>query len=243
MGDPAYAQYGTDSIDIEILRCRFLEKQGCAQLNWLIILTEKEIAVVLDTLAQKLNAHFASCEKPLVAVGILKGVYGFLWELTKRLVVPHSVYFIDASSYKGQTQGDVRFGAGIEVSKLKGHHVLLLDELFDSGHTMAAVATALLAHPELGLDGGDLTTCVLFSKNSGTTLAQPDFVGIGKLPNVWFVGYGLDDNGEKRNWPYLFAVPKLPGVDHTDDDAIFEDADFYARVRRKLMAAIVATNF
>ena len=126
-----------------------------------------------------------------------------------------------------------------EVNKLQGRHVLLLDELFDSGHTMAAVANALLTHPELGLDSGDLTTCVMFSKNSGTALAQPNFVGIGNLPNVWFVGYGLDDNGEKRNWPHLFAVPKLPGVPHALDDAIFEDADFYRRVRRELYNAVL----
>ena len=225
-------------LELERDRRYFLERRKCDDLPWLIILREKEIAKVVSRLAQTLDSYFSDLTKPLVIVGILKGVYVFLSDLTKKLTIPNTVYFIEASSYKDQKQGEVEFATAIVPSKIKDRHVLLLDELFDNGHTMQAMKQALLQHPDLELRTEDITTCVLFSKNSGTKLPQPDFVGIGQLPNVWLVGYGLDDNGEKRGWPHLFAVPKAEGMPLANDDALFTNEDAYARIRSDLLEKI-----
>ena len=201
----------------------FLQLQSCEDLPWQMILSQQRIEATVALLARRISTQFSTSSKPLVLVGILKGVFIFLSDLCKNLTIPYTVYFLEASSYHGQARGEVKFASEIVPEKLKGHHVLLLDELFDNGHTMAAMRQTLLAHEELGLTEADITTCVLFSKNSGTRLPPPDIVGFDNLPNVWYVGYGLDDNGEKRGWPHLFAVPKAPGVPLTADDARFED--------------------
>jgi hypothetical protein len=85
----------------------------------------------------------------------------------------------------------------------------LLDELFDHGTTIHAIATALVKNADLRLKADDVFTCTLFSKHSGTKLAPPDLVGMNELPGVWLVGYGLDDAGEKRGWVHLFGCPKV----------------------------------
>eukprot|EP01108_Squamamoeba_japonica_P001462 TRINITY_DN1626_c0_g1_i1.p2 TRINITY_DN1626_c0_g1~~TRINITY_DN1626_c0_g1_i1.p2 ORF type:complete len:102 (-),score=43.56 TRINITY_DN1626_c0_g1_i1:33-338(-) len=65
----------------------------------------------------------------------------------------------------------------------------------------------------------------LFSKHSGTTMAPPNLVAMTELPGVWAVGYGLDDGGEKRGWPHLFACPKIEGVPKVPADDAFGCGD------------------
>jgi hypoxanthine phosphoribosyltransferase len=199
----------------------FLNQQGCARLPWKMLLSQETIDAMVAKLARYISTA-AIATKPLVIVAILKGAFIFCADLCKKLTIPYKVYFLEASSYRGQTQGEVKFASEIVPEKLKGHHILLLDELFDNGHTMATMRRTLLQHEELELDEKDITTCVLFQKNSGTQLPLPDIVGFSNMPNVWYVGYGLDDNGEKRGWPHLFAVPKAADVPRTADDDLFE---------------------
>lgn len=221
----------------------FLQQQaGCEGLNWPIMMTDSEIAQCCAYVAEQINTSFRNHGKPIVLVGVLKGVYVFLADLTRHITVPHSVYFVEAGSYgDGQVQaGQVQLKTPLDPGKLRGHTVILVDELFDHGLTMHTLRSALLNHPELGLAAADVVTCVLFSKASGTDLPQPDIVGISELPNVWLVGYGLDVGGEKRGWSHLFACPKIPGVPASADDVIFEDGpvaqEAYARMRAKICA-------
>lgn len=214
----------------------FLASQGCSELNWRLLLTSEDIQHGVEKLANEINDLYALPQsKPLVLVGILKGVYVFLADLSRRLTVPHSVYFLEASSYKGQQRGEVHFATQIVPEKIRNHQVLLLDELFDHGNTMLSMYNALLKHPELGLTPADVRTCTLFIKESGTSLPPPDLVGLAKLPALWLVGYGLDDNGEKRGWPHLFACPKIEGVPKCAEDAIFDDDDAYEELRRRIV--------
>ena len=73
------------------------------------------------------------------------------------------------------------------------------------------------------------STCTLFKKNKTTEYPDPDLFGV-TVPNVWLVGYGLDDNQEKRNWTMLYAVPKLPGITESDDDILFRDDEIYQKM-------------
>jgi len=215
----------------------FLASQGCPELGWRILLTAAEIERGVDALAEKVNERYASPSKPLVLVGILKGVYVLLADLSRRLRIPHSVYFLEASSYSGQQRGAVEFATKIAPEKLRGRQILLLDELFDNGNTMATMRQALL-DAELDLAPADICTCTLFIKQSDSALRKPDLVGLPQLPALWLVGYGLDDQGEKRGWPHLFACPKADGVPRVAEDAIFEDDTAYAALRRALVAQL-----
>lgn len=221
----------------------YLKLQGCGDLNWKLLLESAEIDLGVNKLAVQINTMFRNSAKPLVLVAILKGSFIFVSDLAKKLTIPVSVYFLEASSYSGQSRSQVQFATKIVPSKLTGRHVLLLDELFDHGDTMHAMRQALLDHPDLGLKPEDITTCTLFIKDSGTKRPPPDLVGLPMLPNLWLVGYGLDDHGEKRNWIHLYACPKTEGVPTVPEDEIFTNEDAYKKLRSSLVNQLPSRYF
>ena len=81
---------------------------------------------------------------------------------------------------------------------------------------------------ELGKKAEDLFTCTLFLKRKGNASQYPlpDLFGL-ELPDVWVVGYGLDDAQEKRGWSNLYACPKIPEVPATKDDEMFTSLAAY----------------
>ena len=78
---------------------------------------------------------------------------------------------------------------------------------------------------ELKVPRSDIVTCCLFSKQQDNRPKhfEADITGLPNLPNLWLVGYGLDDNGTKRGWTELFAKPKIPGVPKVAADEIFAE--------------------
>jgi len=194
--------------------------------NWKIVVTFEEIILAVKFVAAKINHIFYKHTKPIVLCGILKGVYVFMSDLTRYLTIPYSVYFVEASSYKDSiVQSEtVELLSKLIPSKFVGHTVILLDELFDHGATMATLKQKLLDNSALNLRVEDIFTCTLFAKNTHSDFPPPNLVGLDKLPNVWLVGYGLDDRGEKRGWKHLYAVPKPLGSYLTEDDKMFNSS-------------------
>jgi len=240
-GNPLNALGMATSLSLPTAEKRFLNERHNGDAPFKMLLHESEIEFAVQRIADGINLRFdPPTSKPLLLVGILTGAFVFVSDLCKRLTVPHEVMFIQASSYTGQQQGEMRILSEIIPSKINGRHVILLDELFDNGHTMQTMKEFLIRHPDLDLEPSDIETCVLFSKRSGTEVAQPDVVGIPNLPPLWLVGYGLDDNGDKRGWPHLFAIPKPEGFARAREDAIFEteecyDANAYAKLRHEIL--------
>jgi hypoxanthine-guanine phosphoribosyltransferase len=160
--------------------------------------------------------------------------YGF-WE-------PYTVYFIEASSYKNsQTQLEsIEILSIINPAKFENKTVILIDELYDNG-TPHVCGINPPARSSASLPSGfttiqfvkekivqstsikntDIYTCVLFKKNKQNTtfISDVDIYGC-TVPNVWLVGYGLDDKQEKRGWVNVYAVPKNSDIEKTDDDII-----------------------
>ena len=198
--------------------------------NWKLLMTEKEINSINDYVADVINKKFIG--KNIVIVSILKGAIYFTVDLTRRLTIPYSLYLLEASSYKNkQTQcEELELLSKIIPSKFEGKTVILIDELFDNGLTLHQVKNKLLSEVT-SLKEDDIFTCVLFKKNKETKYQYPDLVGFDILPNVWVVGYGLDDKQEKRGWKHLFAVPKSDGVPKHQDDNLFDDPDYYNYLR------------
>ncbi len=200
--------------------------------NWRIIISSEEIQTVIKKLADKINRDFYG--KSIVLTCILKGAVYFFVDLTRHLNIPYSCYFIEASSYhNNQTQSeDLKILSSIEPSKFVDKTVILLDELFDNGFTLSATKKAIQEKANLSADR--IYTCTLFKKSKDCVLyQQPDLYGLS-VPNVWLVGYGLDDRQEKRGWPHLYACPKCPEVEKTPDDAIFDSDSDYSLMRKKI---------
>eukprot|EP00008_Paramoeba_atlantica_P002990 CAMPEP_0201489272 /NCGR_PEP_ID=MMETSP0151_2-20130828/21669_1 /ASSEMBLY_ACC=CAM_ASM_000257 /TAXON_ID=200890 /ORGANISM="Paramoeba atlantica, Strain 621/1 / CCAP 1560/9" /LENGTH=243 /DNA_ID=CAMNT_0047874807 /DNA_START=13 /DNA_END=744 /DNA_ORIENTATION=- len=212
---------------------------GCEK-QWRLLLKAKEIDHVLDVLAERLNTLFEG--KDVVITCILKGAVYFLVDLTRRLKIPYSVYFLEASSYKHQKQGEtVEMLSKIIPSKFVNKHVLLVDELWDNGKTLESVKNHLIE--KIGHDKKDVSTCTLFLKEKNPNVYPlPNLYGL-VLPNVWVVGYGLDDNQEKRGWEHLFGIPKIEGIPKGPDDDIFEEGgeEKYLEMRKNLKEAALST--
>merc|ERR1712107_187334 len=152
----------------------------------------------------------------IVLVGILKGAFMFMSDLCRALVRPYSVYFVEASSYKeSRVQGGLHIAAaGISAEKFVDattkapRKIVLVDELLDNGKTMDEMKHYFLRCLSETHKENDILTVCLFSKEREREWPEADITGIRNLPDLWLVGYGLDDRGTKRGWTELFAIPK-----------------------------------
>jgi hypoxanthine phosphoribosyltransferase len=207
-----------------------------ARARWRLLLTDTEIQLTVRWLAAEINRRFIG--EQIVITGILKGVFMFMADLCKHITIPHTTYFVEASSYQGTVQGDkVQFLSKLVSSKFEGRKVVLLDELYDNGKTLNSVKDELCS--QLGKPADEVFTCTLFAKNKHTAWPNPDLVGFDAFPDVWLVGYGLDDGGEKRGWPHVFGVPKPDGeeFEKCEADKIFDGTDEGEEVFRTLRSA------
>jgi hypoxanthine phosphoribosyltransferase len=142
-------------------------------------------------------------DQPLTIVGVLTGSLIFLADLVRHLDFPLRIALIQASSYRGATTtpGELRVQAEL-VPDLRGRHVLLLDDILDTGATLAHLVQQLHA-----LRPASLRTGVLLRKQGRQQIAvAADYCGFD-IPDVFVVGYGLDYNDEYRNLPHVAVLP------------------------------------
>jgi hypoxanthine phosphoribosyltransferase len=156
-------------------------------------------------LATAIDAHYAGSDSPLVLLCVLKGALIFTADLVRRLTVPCEVEFLSVSSYGDDTasSGTPRLtGAGAVA--LRGRDVLVVEDIVDTGHTVALLHQHLSA---LGARSVRLVT--LLDKTARRS--QPvhvDWKGFD-IPDRFVVGYGLDNGGRYRN---LADVRALDGA-------------------------------
>ena len=161
------------------------------------LLSESEIHHGVSDLAAQLTAKYG--ETPITIVGVLTGSLVFMADLIRQLKMPLRVGLVQASSYRGAVT--VRSELSVDASRLpeiKDRHVLLLDDIFDTGHTLATMLAELEA-----LQPASLASAVLLTKQERQEVQiQPDY-SIFNIPNVFVVGYGLDYNDHFRNLPHV----------------------------------------
>ena len=163
-----------------------------------ILLTEEQIQARIAQLGEELSAEYAG-KNPIV-IGVLKGVVVFYADMIRALNVPCEMDFMCISSYRG-TQSTGKTVVKLDVSAdIKGRHVLILEDIFDTGNSLSFVCQHLQAK-----EPASLKICTLLDKperrNPNVTL-QADYVGF-TIPNAFVVGYGLDYNEKYRNLPYV----------------------------------------
>ncbi|MBI3127258.1 MAG: hypoxanthine phosphoribosyltransferase [Candidatus Tectomicrobia bacterium] len=163
------------------------------------LIPEEKIRRRVRELARELDA--ALPPGPVHCVVVLKSAVFFAADLLRSLKREVSVGFLSASSYGDATEsaGEVRVGAEA-LGPVEGRHVLLIDDILDTGHTMAAVRRAILARRP-----ASLRSCVLLDKPSRRRVdARADHVGF-TIADVFVVGYGLDFAEEFRTLPDIRA--------------------------------------
>jgi hypoxanthine phosphoribosyltransferase len=138
----------------------------------------------------------------LLLVGVLKGAVFFLSDLMRHIEVPCEVDFMAVASYGSTTDssGVVRILKDLDVA-LEGRHVLIVEDIIDSGLTLQYLLRSLGArNPE------SIEVCALLTKPERRKVElKPRYVGF-EIPNRFVVGYGLDHRERYRNLPYVAAL-------------------------------------
>jgi len=163
-----------------------------------------EILVTTDQIAAKvreLGAHIATDYqgKDLVLVSILKGALPFLADLMRATQIPLALDFLEVSSYGAGTEstGAVRILKDL-ANPIEGRHVLVVEDILDTGHTLSYVFDHLRAQrPE------SVRLCVLLDKPARRVIPiDIDYRGF-EIPDKFVVGYGLDYAERYRNLPFV----------------------------------------
>lgn len=142
-------------------------------------------------------------DQPVTIVGVLVGSLMFLADLVRHLELPLRIALIQASSYRGAatTPGQLRVQSDL-VPDVRGHNVLLLDDILDTGQTLAHLVKHFRS-----LNPASLRVGVLLRKQGRQQVAlEPDYCGF-EIPDAFVVGYGLDYNDEYRHLPYIAVLP------------------------------------
>ena len=163
-----------------------------------VLLSEEEIAARVAELGDRLSRDYEG--KNPIFVGVLKGVVVFFSDVIRKIRVPCQIDFMWISSYAG-TESTGNMVVKRDVSEdIKGHHVVILEDIFDTGSSLQFTYDHLLAK-----EPASLKICTLLDKperrRSGVTV-KPDYVGF-VIPNEFVVGYGLDYREQYRNLPYV----------------------------------------
>lgn len=160
---------------------------------------ESMIAKRIHELGAQITADYAG--EPLLVVSVLKGAFMFTADLVRQIKLPVEVDFIGLASYEGtQSTGHVRITSDLS-SKIEGRHVLLIEDIVDTGKTLDFLRDMFcLRHPK------SLKICTLLSKPESHEMKTPvDYVGF-EITREFVIGYGLDLDQRYRELPYIAQV-------------------------------------
>ncbi|QNH61455.1 hypoxanthine phosphoribosyltransferase [Hymenobacter sediminicola] len=162
-------------------------------------LSAQQLSASIQQLADRLNHEYAGKQPILVAV--LNGSFMFAADLMKGLSIPCEITFIRVASYQGTSStGTVQEVLGL-TEELQGRHVIIVEDIVDTGHTMRMLLDNLSANQPASLE-----VATLFLKPECLQHELPiRYVGLS-IPNDFIVGYGLDFDGLGRNYPDVYKA-------------------------------------
>ncbi|MFO0792390.1 MAG: phosphoribosyltransferase family protein [Pirellulales bacterium] len=164
------------------------------------LLSSNQIRDGVRQLAEQLREYYGG--RPLTIVAILTGSLVLLADLIRQLDMPLRVALIQANRYRtpDNPADTSEFNTAL-LPKLKGRDVLVIDDIFDTGHTLVEVIAQILQY-----EPKSLRSAVLMRKSGRSEVPiQPDIV-MFEIPDEFVVGYGLDYEDKFRNLPYVAAL-------------------------------------
>lgn len=166
-----------------------------------VLISEEEIQSRVLDLAAQISADYDDRDE-LVLVGVLKGSFIFLADLSRRLTIPRTIEFIAVSSYGSgsRSSGAVRLVMDVR-GNIEDKHVLIVEDIVDTGHTLKYLIGMLKSHRP-----ASVRTCALVRKaESAEVDVDVDYLGFD-IGDEWVVGYGLDYAEQNRTLPYIGVV-------------------------------------
>ena len=165
-----------------------------------VLIGEEELDAIVTRLAAEIDKDYASPDKHLVLVCILKGSIVFMGDLMKKLSVPCEIDCMKVSSYGAGTvtSGSINIRLDLTRPDLDECDLLLIEDIIDSGNTLSYLVNYLL-----NKGARSVKTCTLLDKPSRRKVNfKPDYVGV-EIPDEFVVGYGLDYAEKLRALPYV----------------------------------------
>jgi hypoxanthine phosphoribosyltransferase len=166
-------------------------------LNFEEFISESLILKRVAVLADDLNTNYA--EKDPILIGVLNGSFMFFSDLLKHIDIPCETSFIRVNSYQNlNSTGKVQEILGLNID-IENRHVILVEDIIDTGHTMAFLSEKILA-----LKPASMELCTLLFKPEPFQYKYPiNYIGF-EIENKFVIGYGLDYNEKGRNLRSIF---------------------------------------
>ena len=164
------------------------------------LFSAEEVQNRCDEIAVEIDGVYKG--ETVVLIGVLKGSYMFLSDLSRRLTSPCEIDFVQVSSYGGETtsSGVVRIKKDHDIN-IEGKHVLIVEDIVDTGLTLKHLCELLLTRRPASLR----VVAMLSKPEARKHEALLDFVGF-EIQNHFVVGYGLDHAEKYRNLPYIAVL-------------------------------------
>jgi hypoxanthine phosphoribosyltransferase len=165
-----------------------------------ILLTEEQIRQGVSHMAQNVARIYA--DRPLSIIGVLTGSIMIVADLVRRIDMPVRIGFVRASSYRGNATLPAELTVNADLlPDIRGRDVLLVDDIFDTGHTLWTLVGRLRT-----MDAHSVRSLVLLRKHGRKEVdMEPDHV-VFDIPNAFVVGYGLDYEDAYRHLPYVAVL-------------------------------------
>jgi len=184
-----------------MLDCHFSRVSNVTKSDPEVLISERKIRARVRTLAERISADYKDSDE-LVLVGVLKGSFIFLADLSRELTIPRVIEFIAVSSYgdSSHSSGAVRLVMDVR-GNIEGKHVLIVEDIVDTGHTLQYLIGMLDSHGPRSVK-----TCALVRKAERAEVdVEVDYLGFD-IPDKWVVGYGLDYAEQNRTLPYIGVI-------------------------------------
>jgi hypoxanthine phosphoribosyltransferase len=165
-----------------------------------VLIDEDRLRSRIAELGEEISTDYAG--RDLLLIGVLKGAVFFMADLMRQLTVPCEIDFMAISSYGASTDssGVVRILKDLDIN-IEGRHVLVVEDIIDSGLTLSYLMRNLEAREPVTLE-----VCALLTKPERREIDVPvRYVGF-EIPNAFVVGYGLDFAERYRNLPYVAVL-------------------------------------
>jgi len=165
------------------------------------LFSEAQIAQRVDEIAAQISSDYAD-KGEIVLLGVLKGAFIFLADISRRLTIPRSIEFIAVSNYEdgSKPSGAVRLVMDVREN-IQGRHVIVVEDIVDTGQTIHYLIAMLKSRGP-----ASISTCVLLHKEHKTEIdVEIDYLGF-TIGDEWVVGYGLDFAEHDRTLPYIGVV-------------------------------------
>ncbi|MEM9052496.1 MAG: hypoxanthine phosphoribosyltransferase [Bacteroidota bacterium] len=167
--------------------------------EFVIYLEEEKIQKAIEEVAHELTQKYEG--KDVVFVGVLNGCFRFISDLMKHIEFEVEVNFLKLSSYRGtESTGKISDLLSLN-SEIKGRHVVILEDIVDTGHTLDYLMELLQDKEALSIEIASL----LYKPDAFIGHREPDYVAFN-IPNLFVVGYGLDYDGLGRNLNDIYQI-------------------------------------